>query len=189
MNLPDVIQRQIERLVELGFHRRLGLTAEAYGARFPRVEEQPGSLVGRFDLLVAVEASPLIELAWQHAALGIKNAVERWPLNTTGPEPDAPYLIWTHDGTRYSTSSIAEARGEYSEGEIGCSQLEVTSLFIHYPGLFRGRGLDADRTTCIDGYHSTLVWVQDVPELAAHHRNDHTMGLSVLTRARMPGED
>ena len=81
---------------------------------------------------------------------------------------------------------MLEARERFGADEVGCSQLEITSVFLHRPELFRGRGLDSDLTAHSEkpDYHSTLIWVQDPPELALHHENDHTPGLGVLTRAR-----
>jgi len=109
-------------------------------------------------------------------------------LSTDGLQLHTPYFIWTHDGTRYRTTTIGGAVEAFAASEMACSQLEVSSLFIQYPELFRGRGIDSGRTHNAAGYYSTLLWVDERPELALHHYNDFTPGLSVLSRHKLDEE-
>ncbi len=183
-NTQREFQRQVGRLVDLGLHRVAGLSADDYVRRFVPFDGVPRP---RFPLLLVVD--PLIGLADLHRALGVKEAADSAQLATDAPhgahEAAAPYVIWTHDGARYSGKAMNEARRGHGE-EVGCTQLEVSFLFAQYPEVFRGRGIDAELTVHAGKreYHSTLIWVQDPPELALHHENDRTAGLGVLTRAR-----
>ena len=175
--------RQVQRLLDLGFSRLLGVSDRDYARRFPPTESIRVPAGSRFDRLVAVEAS--LALEDQHRAAGIKEAMRSSRLVTAGPRPARPYFIWVCDSRQWSGASLVDSRAQLSDTETGCSQLEVTSAFLQHPELFRGRGLDSELT--VDGdrpdYHSTLVWVQDPPELALHHRADRTAGLGMLVRS------
>ena len=76
---------QIQRLIYLGFPKRLGLSHDEYKARFPAVESVPLPRAGHFDLLVAVD--PLVDLGFQHQAVGIKEAVTAARLGRPGRPP------------------------------------------------------------------------------------------------------
>jgi hypothetical protein len=187
-DLCEIQRRQIDRLLGLGFHTRRGLSPQAYADRFPEVAVQPPGFVGRFDMLVVVEADPRVGLRCQHDAVGVIEHVDSDRLTTAGFQPQVPYCVWVQDGSRYADRSIADAKASFADDEVPCSQLEVSSLFIHHPELFRGRGIDSGSTVYQGEYFSTLLWVSDSPELASHHANDFTPGLSVLSRGRIEGE-
>jgi hypothetical protein len=187
-DMARIRDAQIDRLISLGFNRRLRLSPAEYRSRFPEVTPKPEGYAGRFDIFLMVEADPSVDLKFQHQALGIVEFVDSEKLITKGYHPGSPYCIWTHDGKRYSTRSIAGALSSFPEDEVPCSQLEVTSLFTHFPGLFKGFGIDSGRTYQKADYYSTLLWVQEHPELALHHLNDFTPGLSVLSRGKLEGE-
>ena len=182
MNVSKLRDTQIDRLIELGFNKRLGLSPAAYRSRFPEITPRPAGYKGRFDLFLVIEADPSAGLKYQHRELGIKEFTDSEKLITRGFQPRVPYCIWTHDGKRYDGKSIGKAMETFAEDEMPCSQLEVTSLFIHYSELFKGCGIDSGRTYAENGYYSTLLWVQEHPELALRHPNDFTPGLSVLSR-------
>ena len=189
---PDIAKirdDQVDRLIRLGFNRQLGLSPASYRLRFPEIAPRPVPSAGRFDLFLVVEGDPAIDLRFQHDALGIAEFVDSGKLTTTGYQPTAPYYIWTHEGKRYATKSIAGALSSFTKDEVPCSQLEVTSLYAHFPGLFKGCGIDSGRTYQKNEYFTTLLWVQERPELALHHVNDVTPGLSVLSRGRLEQEE
>lgn len=189
MDLSKLRDIQIDRLIDLGFDRQLGLSPDVYRRRFPDITPRPPEYVGRFDVLLLVEGDPSVDLKCQHRAAGIVEFTDSGKLVTKGFQPNVPYYIWTHDGKRYRTKSIGSAIEAFSEDERACSQLEVTSLFIHYPELFKGCGIDSGRTCDKNEYYSTLIWVQEHPELALHHLNDFTPGLSLLSRGKLVEED
>jgi hypothetical protein len=188
MEISKLRDAQIDRLIDLGFNERLGLSPEDYRKRFPGITPKPGGFAGRFDVFLVVEGDPAIDLGFQNRAAGVTACPRCGELTTDGSLPGGPYYIWTHDGTRYMTMSIGAARETFGEDEVPCSQLEVTSLFIHYPELFRSRGIDSGRTYGMHDYYSTLLWVQEHAELALHHRNDFTPGLGVLSRGMLEQE-
>ena len=188
MNISRLGELQVDRLISLGFHRQLALSPNDYRKRFPRIVPKPNGYDDRFDLMVIVEADPAVELSFQHRAAGIIECNKCGDLTTEGFQPETPYVIWTHDGRRYQTKSIGAAIETFARDEVPCSQLEVTSLFIHYPELFKGRGIDSGRTYNKNNYYSTLLWVDERAELALHHYNDFTPGLSVLSRGKLKEE-
>lgn len=188
MDLAQLKDAQIDRLIDLGFHGELGLSPEAYRSRFPTEVVKPDAYVGRFDLFLLVEGDPSIRLKFQNRAAGIVEFVDSEKLITEGPQPMGPYFIWTHDGKRYRSTSSSKSREAFSIDEVPCSQLEVTSLYIHYPELFKGCGIDSGRSYLKDDYYATIIWVQEYPELALHHLNDQTEGLGVLSRGKLPEE-
>jgi hypothetical protein len=186
MDVSKLRFAQIERLINLGFNKALGLSPDDYRKRFPQSTPRPIEYDGRFEVFRTVD--PTVHLKLQHQAVGVKEFIDSEKLTTNGQAPKAPYFIWTHDGKRYKTKSMARAMEAFANDEIACSQLEVTSLFIHYPHLFKACGIDSGRTHNGNGYYSTLIWVQEYPELALHHLNDFTPGLSVLSRGKLEEE-
>ena len=63
-----------------------------------------------------------------------------------------------------------------------------TPYFIWTHDGKRARGIDSGRTHNRNDYYSTLIWVQGDPELASHHLNDFTPGLSLLSRGKLEAE-
>jgi len=185
IHLTRVRDAQVDRLIDLGFNKQMGLSPSAYRRRFPEILADPTEFDGRFGVFLVVEGHSSLDLKFQHKAVGIIEFVDSDKLTTIGFQPETPYYIWTHDGKRYKTKSIGKAIESFSEDERPCSQIEVTSLFIHYPQHFKGCGIDSGRTYHKDNYYSTLIWVGDHPELALHHLNDFTPGLSLLSRRKL----
>jgi hypothetical protein len=188
MDITKVRDAQIDRLINLGFNTQLALSPSAYRRRFPEMPAKPTEYAERFDIFIVVEGDPSLNLKFQHRALGIIEFFDSDRLATVGFQPKTPYYIWTHDGKRYETKTIGKAIETFAEDERPCSQLEVTSLFMHYPEYFKGCGIDSGRTYGKDNYYSTLIWIEDHPELALHHLNDFTPGLSLLSRGKLREE-
>jgi hypothetical protein len=188
IDLKRVRDVQVDRLIDLGFNRQIGLSPSAYRQRFPEILPKPTTYDQRFDVFLVVEADPSLSLKFQHQAVGIVEFVDSDKLTTVGFRSRTPYYIWTHEGKKYKTKSIGSAIEAFPEDERPCSQLEVTSLFVHHPEHFKGCGIDSGRTYHKDNYYSTLIWVEDHPDLALHHLNDFTPGLSLLSRGKLREE-
>jgi hypothetical protein len=188
INLKLVRDAQVDRLIDLGFNKQIGLSPSAYRQRFPEIPSRSTGYDQTFDIFLVVEGDPSLSLKFQHQAVGIIEFVDSDKLTTIGFQPKTPYYIWTHDGKRYKTKSIGKALEALPQDERPCSQLEVSSLFIHHSELFKGCGIDSGRSYHEDNYYSTLIWVEDHPELALHHLNDFTPGLSLLSRGKLREE-
>lgn len=188
MRLSEEVQRQIARLISLGFPELLGVTPAAYASRFAGIDMTRMSDRKEFSLFLIVEGAPSISLKEHHKSAGVIEYVDSDGLTTTGFQPNGPYGIWTHDGLRHSGMSASKARSGFSPEEVPCSQLEVVSFLIQYPELVRGRAIDSGRTFSRDDYFSTILWVSERPELALHHPEDLTNGMSLLSRLKVPGD-
>ena len=132
-------ERQVKRLLGLGFHEELGMTEAAYRNSIPEFLPQPEEYKGRFDIPLIVETR--IPLKRQHQLAGIPEYIDTDNIENLTPVPDKPYTIWTHDANRYRRLSVERATVQFSEDEVGSPQFEVTALYLHKP--FNNRGVDA----------------------------------------------
>ena len=142
-DLELIIAQQVNRLIQLGFHKELGMSKEEYRAGFtlPAGASQPESYKGRFDALLVVE--PRIVLARQHARAGIKEWINTDNIQNLTKFPDTPYAVWTHDGQKYRPFSVEKAIKRFATDEVGSPQIEVTALYLQHPEYFKNRGVDA----------------------------------------------
>jgi hypothetical protein len=135
-------KRQSDRLTDgLGFHKLLGLSKEEYLQSLPKFTPQPEEYKGRFDLQVLVE--PRIPLKDQQKRADIGSSISsitemREPVKDIVQTLNAPYVIWSHDASRYRSQSAAEAEKKFDVDEVGGTLTEVTALFLQHPEVFDG---------------------------------------------------
>jgi hypothetical protein len=133
--------KQGRRLVELGFHTQLGLSEEAYLQTLPKFEPQPEGYKGRFDLQVLVD--PRLSSKVQHKTINAKESIDSSIIVDVTQAPSEPYVIWTHDASKYRQQSVAGAAEQFGEDEVGATQKEVTALYLQHPEAFAGRAVYA----------------------------------------------
>lgn len=131
----EIVRRQIEKLVRLGFHNELGLTEEEYCKSFPILLPQPEEYRGRFDIPLIVD--PRIPLGRQHELAGIVEYLNTNKISNLSPIPKDSYIIWVHDTHNLEENTVEESISGFGEDEKGCLQVEVTSFYLHHPEFFR----------------------------------------------------
>jgi hypothetical protein len=158
--LNTVWEKQVNKLISLGFNDEIHKSEGTYRRLMPKFAPQPPEYAGRFDIPLLVESR--IPLKIQHKLAKITSAINEQHIVDTTKVPGEPYSIWTHNGERYRQLSIIAAVSKFLPDEIASPQIEVTSLYIHYPELFREHGIDAsgsvygsDSVPCIDTFLGT----------------------------------
>lgn len=128
MPLELVWNKQVNRLLELGFHSYLGVSAEKYLKSFQEFDKTPPSK--KLDLPLLVDLRVPVDQQLKMAGISdIPENIEHKIEIAGGPIGlEVPYNIWTHKPIMENTKG---------EKEYFCNLLEVTSLFIHYPELFK----------------------------------------------------
>lgn len=152
-----VWEKQVRKMIALGFNDEIKKSEGGYRMSVPKFEEQPEAYKGRFDLPLLID--PRIPLKKIHKLAGIHAAVDENIIVDMYKSPELPYVIWTHDANRYRHLSVREVMTKMQSDETACSQLEVSSLFIHYPEVFADHGVDAtgsmygaDSVPCINTF-------------------------------------
>lgn len=168
LNLEAEWQRQANRYVELGYHRKLGLTEEAYLASLPKFEPQPEDYRGKFDVTLLVET----RIPWERQAqLAVISAFDylRERINQTRPwdgrskTPETPYTGWFNGwGQRFPDKITPfDARKQLTQDEIGAGPFEGIALQITHPELTRsgkyfdliGYQVESGRVPCLHRWH------------------------------------
>lgn len=141
------IEQQVNRYVELGFHKVLDQSEAVYRASF-RVSHpipQPALYRGRLGILVAVDPRIPTYLASQAAGIYEWISSERY-INAKA-NTDIPYAMWTHDGSLYLGYSPKEAVRHFIQEEEGVNLSEELALYFSYPEFFRKYTIVAGETT------------------------------------------
>jgi hypothetical protein len=137
-------REQANRLVHVyGFHEALGLTEKAYRESLPTFQAQPEKYQGRLALPLIVDRR--VSLSEQHKRAGVREDITESEIRSiVGEAPKDPYAIWTHDGSRYLTTSVVEAQREFAKyDEQGADPYEITALYLHHPEIFKDHGVGA----------------------------------------------
>lgn len=150
-------ERQVGRLIELGYHRELRKSEATYRNQMPAFAPQPESYKGRFDIPLLVD--PRLSLKTQIRLAGINPSIQLEKIADIMIVPTEPYSIWTHDGNRYRQFSVKNAISKFLSDEAPSPQVEVMSLFIQHTEIFKDHGVDAtgsiygkDNIPCIDTF-------------------------------------
>jgi hypothetical protein len=132
--------RLTRRFLDLGFHRRLGVSATDYLASLPSIGQQPSTYRATLDLPLIVETRiPWREqaaLAGMSLSFGSKNTEYEIQMPSAA-EPDRPYAAWFNAWDQRFTQPIAvgEARNALRDHETGGSPLELVTMEIAHPEL------------------------------------------------------
>ena len=150
-------EKQIGRLISLGFNREIGKSEQGYLSSMPEFTMQPEIYKGRFDIPLLID--PRVSLKTQIRLAGVNPSIQVEKIQDIMIVPQEPYAIWTHDANRYRKFSVKEALTKFAPDEAPSPQIEVTALFIQYPDIFKDHGVDAsgsiygtDNIPCIDTF-------------------------------------
>lgn len=144
-------QRQVNKLVKLGFHKEMGMTKKAYVESLPKFTSQPESFKGRFDIPVIVD--PRINWRRQCELAEISNYISRedvrdWKDDPKGYKtPETPYITWMQDGTKNLDKSVQGVRQNFSEDERGATLYDGLSLVILHPEIMKKHNIDLPGTS------------------------------------------
>lgn len=129
-------ERQIDRLIDLGFHKEkeIGQTKGKYKDSLPKFFPQLPEYKGLFDIPLLID--PRIPLSIQHKLIDIKERVKSDHIINLTPVPYVPYAIWGADPHKYIKKFYDPNFNENDLGFVRSPQIEVTGLFMHYPKLF-----------------------------------------------------
>lgn len=142
-------EKDVERYLSLGFHKKLGLSPEGYITSLPKFTPQPEVFKGRFNTPILVETriapvilTRLIDITYP---LGIK-AVD-WEGDPKGYKtPKNPYTTWIQDGTINLRVPVAEVRKNLADDERGATELDGIALFIKDPEILKHHSIDLPGT-------------------------------------------
>lgn len=137
--LEAIAKAQTDRLIELGFHREVypHLSPEEAEAFYrndlavPEFTNQPKEYEGRLDMVLVVD--PRIQLPRQHRLAQVGGYTTSEVQNYVS-YPNHPYIAFIHDRQIAPYGYKDEAKSP---------QVEVTSLYLQHPELFRYKGFCA----------------------------------------------
>lgn len=145
--LEDTRQRQIQRLLDLGFHESLGMSENDYLASFPDFPERLPAYGQILDTPLLVD--PRVRLSDQHKQLEIRGWADPSKTRDITKVPETPYAIWTH-GRLLGPGAVDKLRdldkpkrNALSHAWEASPQVEVTALWIQQPDVFEGHGFEA----------------------------------------------
>lgn len=139
--LQTIWERQVDRLIELGFNDEVGKSSFSYRKQLPMFPSPPQDYAGRFDIPLLVD--PRISLKRLHRIAGIHSTIHEEHIVNVVKIPEVPYAIWTHDGNRYRKHSVKDAIRHFQYDELPSPLVEVIALFLQYPQIFHDHGIDA----------------------------------------------
>lgn len=163
--LNQELERQVNILVKLGFHKKLGMTKKAYreSLSFPGLLSQPESFKKRFDILVIVDSR--IDWRKQYKLAGIINHIPNsvdtrdWGGDPKGYKTlGKPYIAWMQDGTENLGKSVTGVRQNLFEDERGGTLYDGLSLAIFHPEIFKDHYIDLPGTCIGSDKAPCLVW-------------------------------
>ena len=151
IDLDKVIDKQVSRYIDLGFHREVypNLKDEEAKTKYlnnftlPQVASQPAEYVGYFD--IALVAEPRVSLSRKFELAGITKWINISKIVDLTEHPeDIPYLVFTHTGKLYRPYYPSVLNLTFPKNfEVGSPLLEVTDQFIQDFSLWDGKALDA----------------------------------------------
>lgn len=155
--LQAIWEKQVSRLISLGFNREVGKSEFTYRRMMPQFAPQPQAYIGRFDIPLLVD--PRISLKQLHKLAGIHSMSHEEQIVDVVKVPDVPYAVWTHDGNRYRMHSVKEAISHFQPDELPSPLVEVIALYLQHPEFFQDHGIDAtgsvfgmESVPCIDTF-------------------------------------
>jgi len=164
-SLEAAVRKQVNQYIALGFHKEVYPNIEEveaiarYRANFtlPEGASQPEDYKGRFDVPLVVE--PRLALSLQHANSKppIQERCKTDNIQNLTEFPNTPYLVWTHNGQRYSKLSTEQTIHSLAGDEVGSPQIEVTALYLQHPEYFEGKGYKGAAVIAI-GSRCDVVW-------------------------------
>jgi len=171
VNLKTERTRQAQRLIQLGFHRELGLSKKEYLASLSKFGPQPEAFKGRFDIPILVETRIPIER--QCKLTGIKYLLEGvdfqdWPKDLQGYRtPDKPYFAWMQDGSKNLNETVQNVRETFKEDERGATIFDAIGLYLAHPEILKHHFINLPGTSVGSGYAPCLslwyggLWLHD----------------------------
>lgn len=147
---------QKDHLVELGFHKVLGMTEQDYRDSLPNFQSQPIDFKHRFDIPILVD--PRISLRRQFKLLKIGGYYATRSINPVNIEniegletPETPYQIWTNEGTRFKEISEMGARKNFATDERGLTIIEGLGLIRERPFILQEHPIDLASSERVGG--------------------------------------
>lgn len=134
--LEAFLRRQIERYIQLGFHKALDMSEEEYRSSFSfsHLLLQPDSYRRRFDIFLTVD--PRIPVVEQFERAGVhEHKPDILASSDTVLVSSKPYIAWVQTGRRYFGTKIQEAIKNFREIETGSPLIELAALFIQNPDI------------------------------------------------------
>lgn len=153
--LEATVRECVNRYMNLGFHTfvypniREEEAVYKYRKDFaiPEGARKPEEYDSRFDLVLAIE--PRVSLPRKCKRARIGGPIEMLEISDLTPISDKPYIVFTHDGTRYYPYTVKQALTRFSEDEVAEPLTETIDLYLKYPALlasYRGRDAAGSRT-------------------------------------------
>jgi hypothetical protein len=137
-------EKQVRRLVQLGFPVLLGTPNEQYLEEIPAVPlSQPDR---EFELLLLVDPRPSVEDQLQKVRGGAD--IDLALLQDRVQCPADPYWIWVNPGKENVGRKPLECLRAFKESQRGLTLIEGIHLIIQYPTLLNRHGLDLLGTVC-----------------------------------------
>jgi len=188
----DLGQRRrdlVGRYLELGFHRRLGMSEDDYKRSMPALSARPASYAGRFEVPLLVETR--IDWRTQAELAGIaigggRLDLDYVPLDARWSQMGEPYSAWfAWWGARFPDAIAPdEARAALAPDEAGADLRELVAMHVAHPELVaEGRYfeplnavLDGSYATGLTGFDddilrtACLYWWRGRPEIGANLR-------------------
>lgn len=161
--LEDVRQRQLQKLIDLGFHDALGVSEADYRNSFPSFPDRLPAYGQILDIPLLVD--PRVSLSVQHERGGIRNWRDPEKVSNTTKVPDKPYAIWTHGRLINRTDKLQELskpqRNALFHAWEASPQVEVTALWLQRADVFEGHGFEAIGSRGVLPHPSLAVFSDD----------------------------
>ena len=159
------VERQAKRYQELGFHKRLRMSAGGFkDSVMSLVVPQPEVFKGRFD--ISVVAFGQIPTKDQAKLVGIEYyldglKVSDWESDPQGYKtPDRTYLTWMQDGRVNLGKSVRDVRAGLASDERGATIQDAVGLYVAHPEVLNDHHIDLPGTSVESGDAALLGrWV------------------------------
>ncbi len=168
--LDAEIERQVRRYQELGFHKRLKMSAGRFkDSVMGLVVPQPEAFRGRFD--IPVVAFGQIPAKDQARLVGIDYWLEGlkvsdWEKDPQGYKtPEMSYLTWMQDGRVNLKRAPLDVRNSFATDERGATQYDGIGLYVARPQVLQDHYIDLPGTDVESGSVALLNLLGGGPEL------------------------
>ena len=170
--LEAEVERQAGRFKELGFHKRLKMSAGRFKDHLMGlVVPQPETFVGRFNIPVIgfgqipiAEQARLVDIDFWLEGLTVSD----WLQDPQGYRtPDRTYLTWMQDGRINIGKSVRDVRTGLAPDERGATVQDGIGLYVGHTEVLNDHNIDLPGTSVGSDSAAGLSQWGDRPELSS----------------------
>lgn len=149
-SIIEKLNKQMDRLIYLGLHDKLGQSREEFESSKPRLTDNPSGIL-KFDPLIVYPQISSMEFHELQAKANLVVTAHEVNLDHFETETgDKPYLIWVRSGKHNRYSTPEEAKRFTFKTEEGLNPIELDFYYFQYEKELKGNKLVSLVTTYKD---------------------------------------